>query len=148
MRVQSSLQKLSTAATALNEASDRFAKLIAEIDAVLKNMNIGIASWVIMGSRWCDENGNSGYDQVGYAKINGKWGIAIRSFQQDDSGAEFDETWSFAESPRRLRLASIEYIPALLDELAKEATKNTTDIQEKTNHLLAIVSAVKGEPNK
>ena len=148
-RVQSSLKTLSAAATELNAASDKFSKLIAEIDAALKPMNVGIASWVNIGSKWSDDRGNSGYDQIGYARVNGKWGIALRSVEEDFSGVEdTEEIWAFSDGPRRLRLSSIDYIPALLDALAKEATINTKDIQERTGHLAAIVDAVKGGSDK
>jgi hypothetical protein len=42
----------------------------------------------------------------------------------------------------------MDHIPALLDELANQATKNTADIQQRTVHMAAIVSAVKGESAK
>jgi hypothetical protein len=54
-RVKSSYQKLLSAATELNSASDRFSKLVAEIDAALKPLNIGIASFVRMGPGWSGE---------------------------------------------------------------------------------------------
>src|SRR5258708_5017193 len=80
IRVKSSYQKLLSAATELNSASDRFSKLVAEIDATLKPLNIGIASFVQMGPGWSAEY-SRGHDDVGYAKINGKWCIALREVE-------------------------------------------------------------------
>lgn len=141
-RVQSSFQKLRAAVNELNTASDRFTKLVGEIDAILKPLNIGIPCWVMLGHRWSGEN-MSGFEQVGYAKSGGKWGIALRSVTEYPNSEDDDEVWAFADGPRRLRLKAIDYIPALLDELAVKATEGTKDITEKTNELVGLVSALK-----
>ncbi|MGA2723189.1 MAG: hypothetical protein ABSG79_12350 [Bryobacteraceae bacterium] len=142
-RVRSSYQKLLTAATELNSASDRFSKLVAEIDATLKPLNIGITSWVKMGPGWSSEN-HSGYDQVGYHKVNGKWCVALSSVEENFDGREDDwEVWAFSDGPRRLRLKAIDYLPNLLDELAKQAVGETRNVAQKTNDLEQLVFALK-----
>ena len=145
-RVQSSLKKLSAAAASLNAASDTFSKQISEIDSALRPMNIGISCWVKIRN-WSSPD-SRGHDEVGYAKVNGKWGIALRSVDEHISCAEDDEIWAFSEGPRDLRLSCIDHIPALLDKLADQAAKNTADIQRRTIQMVAIVSAVKGETAK
>jgi hypothetical protein len=148
-RVQSSFQNLRGAVTQLNSASDYFSKLIGEADATLKPLNIGIVCWVNLGPKWFDDRGHSGFDQVGYTKINGKWGIALRSVTEYESAADDDDdVWPFAEGPRRLRLKAIDYIPELLDELAKKAVEGAKDITEKATELEGLVSALKGVQDK
>jgi uncharacterized protein YukE len=146
VRVQSSFNKLKAAASELNSASDRITKLVGEIDAVLKPLNIGIDTWVQIGSAWCDENLNTGYNEVGYSKVNGKWGISLRSVTENPSNP-FDDIveWSFGDGPRRLRLESIDYLPPLLDELAKKADDGTRELNDKTSDLESFVSALKGD---
>ena len=142
-RVRSSYQKLLTAATELNSASDRFSKLVAEIDATLKPLNVGIVSWVKMGTGWCDEH-SSGYDQVGYAKVGGKWCIALSSVEEyDDRPEDHWEIWAFGDGPRRLRLKAIDYLPDLLDDLAQKAVSETKDVAKRTSDLEHLVSALK-----
>jgi hypothetical protein len=141
-RVQSSFHKLKGAASELNAASDRFAKLIGEIDATLKPLNIGITCWVKMGVGWNDGY-LSGYDQVGYTKITGKWGVALSSVTANPNEVTDFEEWMFSDGPRRLRLLAIDYIPELLDELAKQAVKGTKDIAEKISEVEGLVSALK-----
>ena len=145
-RVQSSFNKLKAAASELNSASDRFTKLVGEIDAVLKPLNIGIETWVKIGSSWCDENSNSGYNEVGYSKVNGKWGVSLRSVTQNASNPFDDiDEWSFGDGPRRLRLESIDYLPPMLDELAKKADEGTQELNDKTSDLESFVFALKGD---
>jgi hypothetical protein len=148
VRVQSSFQKLKGAATQLNAAADRFAKLIGEIDATLKPLNIGIDCWVKMGDGW-DLGYSSGYDQVGYTKIEGKWGVALSSVTEDQNGeTTYDGLWSFSDGPRELRLRAIDYIPQLLEALAEQAVVGTMNISNKTSQLEIVVSALKGVQTK
>jgi hypothetical protein len=147
-RVQSSFHKLKRAAAELNAASDRFAKLIGEIDAALKPLNIGISCWVNMGV-WSVEGETGGYDHVGYTKIDGKWGVALGSVAQDVNGEVIrDEQWTFSDGPRHLRVRAIDYIPQLLEALAEQAVQGTMNISEKTSELESVVSALKGVQTK
>lgn len=96
-----------------------------------------------MGSGWCDEH-TTGYDQVGYTKVGGKWCIALCEVTEvPDRGDDNWEIWAFSEGPRSLRLKAIDYLPALLDELAKKAVDETKNIAERTNDLQQLVSALK-----
>ena len=145
-RVQSAFQQLSAAATTLNTASDRLSKLVAELDSALKTLNVGLVCWVNIDDPSFSEDGQEEYsEQVGYAKINGKWGIAVRTVN-DVAWAQHVgvEEWAFSDAPRHLRLKAIDLIPALLDELAKEASENTKKITEKTEEVQQLVTAIKG----
>jgi hypothetical protein len=140
-KIRSSYQKLLTAATELNSAPDRFAKP-GEIDAALKPLNIGITSWVKI-AEWGGEH-SCGYDQVGYCKIGGKWCVALSTVEEHPDRIDDDwEVWAFSEGPRRLRLKAIDYLPTLLDTLAKEAVGETKNIAERAHDLQELVAALK-----
>jgi hypothetical protein len=84
-------------------------------------------------------------EQVGYAKISGKWGIAVRTVSEVSWRPDAHiEEWAFSDAPCQLRLEAIDFVPQLLDELAKEAADNTKKITEKTEELQQLVAAVKG----
>lgn len=138
--VQASFQQLMAAANGLNTASDRLTKTISEIEAVLRPLNIGLHCWVKMGPGWSALDGSSGYYQLGYAKVNGKWGIAL---SECDDFRDEDETWAFNDAPRHLRLKAIDFIPLLLDALTKKATEATQEITEKTERAAHLVTALK-----
>jgi hypothetical protein len=149
-RVQSSFQQLSIAASALNTASDRLSKLVGQIDAALKPLNVGLECWVNIGIPLHSEDGEQEYrEQVGYAKIGGKWGIALKTVDElifrDDAHIE---QWAFNDAPRQLRLKAIDYIQDLLAELSKEAAKFTEKIAQKTGEVQQLVSALKGGANQ
>lgn len=126
-------KKLQACAASLNEASDELGRAIAECDAALKRLNLGIAAWVNVFE---EEDRNTGdyWDRgLGYAKVGGKWGIVLRSrwgnFGNDNI---HNEEWPFNEAPRTLRAEAVEKLPELLLALAKSADDTTADIEAKT----------------
>jgi hypothetical protein len=149
-RVQSSFQQLSAAAATLNTASDRLSKLVAELDSVLKPLNVGIDCWVDIGPVSMSPDGSGAYsEQIGYTKTGGKWGIALRTVEEFfQIGEHSIKEWAFSEAPRELRLRGIDCIPDLLDELAKDAAKTTKEITEKTDEVQRLVSALKGSVSR
>ncbi|HYL63240.1 MAG TPA: hypothetical protein VE077_11530, partial [Candidatus Methylomirabilis sp.] len=79
-KLQTDFQNLSRTAAALNLASDHLTRGVAVLDEALKRLNVGLAVWVDFASREVDENDAGLYDvdQIGYCKVNGTWGLAIR----------------------------------------------------------------------
>lgn len=120
--VESSYRKLSTVASELNFASDELGKHVSELDAALKKLNLGIEVWVPIRGEGIDERGDFWSEDLGYAKIGGKWGIALRSKSGNEFADEVSvECWLFGDAPRPLRLASISKIAELLEKLSAEA---------------------------
>jgi len=145
-RAQTSYQKLATVAANLNTASDQLGKIVAELEAALKSLNLGISSWVTF-CEW-GELPEWYSSDVGYDKVDGKWGIAIRSCGGDVANPQDDWTsdvWLFNDAPRALRLQAIDKIPDLLEKLVKDAVAFTDQINDKlkqSRELSTAISAV------
>src|SRR5262245_27651155 len=60
-QVKVSFKKLAAATAALNAASDNFTKQIAQIEALMKPLNIGIECWVNIRD-WSTENSRGHWD--------------------------------------------------------------------------------------
>jgi hypothetical protein len=145
VRVQSSYRKLADVATELNSVSDTLGQMIADLDAALKRLSLGLTVWVPFRS-WLDEESYQHYSEdIGYAKVGGKWGIALRTVEGNMSNPDRDsiEIWLFNDSPRQMRLDSIAYIPTLLEKLSEHAVKTTKEIVEKLEATKDLVNAVK-----
>lgn len=149
-KIQTHFQTLSCAATSLNTASDELTKVIDVLDEALKKLNVGLAVWVTF-SKWSDDYDQGvmqisryTHDQIGYCKVNGKWGIAIQRVSGDDAGPDEPEglLWLFNNAPRDMRLAAVDKIPNVIEELGKEAAKTAKIIQEKTNHVRELAAAI------
>jgi hypothetical protein len=136
-RVKQSFPKLKNASELVNKASDKLNASAANINAILKNVGLGIPSWFEFDGGQ-DENGG-GYSwsqQIGYAKVGGKWGLAIRSTSHDWSYPEPDEeTWAFADAPRSLRVKAAPHIPDLLEKLIQDASDMAQEIEKQSEEI-------------
>jgi hypothetical protein len=145
-RVSDSFHKLSAVASDLNAASDELGKFIGALDASIRDLNLGIESWVSFRHENDEIDWDS--DDVGYAKIDRRWGLAIRTMRGNINYPEHDrvESWLFNDSPRALRIQAIGKIPDLLDELAKAAVETTKRIAEKSKEAQQLVTAIRPKP--
>jgi hypothetical protein len=152
-RVSSSYSELSSVATELNAISDALGKAVSDIDEGLKKLNLGVTAWVRVDSAYRNSPQDGCYEieEIGYAKISGKWGIALRTRRGDDNyrnDAEGIEEWLFNDAPRASRVMAIEKIPELLNKLNEEAAKVTKELQAKLADAEAVASAVRLRPAK
>jgi hypothetical protein len=145
--VSSFYSELKTVAADLNAASDELGRSIAEIDAVLKTLNLGITVWASMRQGSGDESvGDMSYwsESIGYAKINGRWGISLNETYGDQGdGSEQASAWLFNDAPRSLRLVAIDHIVTLLQKLSEEGQATTRKIREKLADAQEAAAAVK-----
>jgi hypothetical protein len=145
-KVQSSYQQLLKVAADLNVVSDELGKCIVDLDAGLKKLSLGVTTWVKIRGRENEQSGDFTAEYLGYSKVNGKWGISLSKVNGNyNYGAdeESSEEWPFNEGPRELRLAAIEKIPALLNELSEAATKMAADVRNKLGEAQEVAEAIK-----
>jgi hypothetical protein len=142
-RISASYKQLTQAATELNAVSDELGKFVTALDAALRRLNLGIATWLRLESRE-DGSGNYTKRDLGYAKIGSKWGIALRTMTGNHNDVEESnvEEWLFNDAPRALRIESVEKLPDLFESLVKEADAATKQIRTKTHHAQALASAL------
>jgi hypothetical protein len=148
-KVQANFRALSSVSTSLNTASDELAKAVSVLAEALKKLNVGLTVWVTFRSRDVEE-WEYDDDQIGYGKVNGKWGITLRrnwgDIRNDNSGE--DGPWLFNEAPREMRLASVDKIPELIEALSREASDTTKRIQEKTQEVRELASVIEHPAGK
>jgi hypothetical protein len=144
-RVQASYLQLSAVASDLNAISDELGKSVSEIDAALKKLNLGISVWAEIRS-WTGDDLDYYSESVGYAKVDGKWGIALTSVSGNHNYPDQDkvEEWLFNDGPRKLRLDAIEKLPEVLKKLSEEGVKTTEKIKSKLAAAKEVAAAVKG----
>jgi hypothetical protein len=147
-KVGLSFDKLSETASTLNSATRRLNEAIDQLNASLKQLNLGIPVW---HQTWVHEDHNlTDVEEIGYARVRGKWGISIRKTIQLVNGPEEpDESeWPFADAPRDLRIRAIEFLPRLMDKLSDEAAAAAEKLSERANEaegLASVISAIAAE---
>jgi hypothetical protein len=142
-KIQSNFQKLSAVASSLNSASDELTKVVSVLDDAIRSLNIGLTVWIDFNSHVAEapEYDN---DQIGYCKLNGKWGIALQRVWGDYQSDYYqsDGPWLFNDAPRDMRLKSVDKIPDLIEKLGKEALETTKNVHEKTQSVRELADAI------
>jgi len=148
-QLQSSYRKLSEAASALNEASDLLGQAIEVLDEALAELKIGVTGWVTFSESTSEhDETQSTAERLGYDKVGSRKGLAIGVVDIDhtDGSEEIKQQWLFNEAPRRLRMRAIDLVPALLDELTKEAEKTAERVKESAQVAVELASAITNPP--
>ena len=146
--VQIQFKVLATVASSLNTASNEFAKSVVILDESLKPLNIGLSVWVPFAFLEGLEHPDYDQDEIGYSKVNGTWGLAIRSIRgrEGREGEAFEHVtgpWLFNEAAREMRIHSVEKIPDVIKALIEKASETTKRIQQKTKEVRALTEAIR-----
>jgi hypothetical protein len=129
-----SFPKLVESAARLNNASDELSKAVGPIEAVLKRLNLGISKWCVFAGGM-DQSGYYDQSEIGYAKVAGKWCLAIAERSGNVQAPPDDESftpWAFNDAPRQLRIQAVKAIPKLLEALVEEAESVASALEIET----------------
>jgi hypothetical protein len=143
-RVQKSIKQFPAVASSLNNATDQLVKSVSQLDAVLKKFSIGIPTWVHFTPPIAGHVPRCYHEDIGYAKIGGRWSVAIRTVQEDepDYGPDQIEAWPFSEAPRHLRVLAIKKIPELLEALLRNAAEMAKTMAEGAEEVDALTAGM------
>jgi prefoldin subunit 5 len=140
-RIAGSFKDLSIASNKLNSAADELTATVSNLEKLLKNLNLRVSAWHQI-SRSMDEDGTERTRDIGYANVEGKWGIAIRKTSGNANFGEFDEeVWRFADAPRWMCADAVSKLPDLIQALLKRTVETTENIKAKTEVAKEIVAA-------
>ena len=129
-RVSAAFDKLKASAAELNVVSDELGKPIPVIDAALQRLNLGVSAWVEFERQSDPEYQRFRDRSIGYAKVSGTWGIAIRTRNGFYDDPEIEE-WRFNDAPRSFRLEALDKLPELLEQLAQVANDTASELKRK-----------------
>ena len=106
------LTQLSDTAVKLNDASNALGVIVADIEAQLKKLNIGVEAWVMAGKD----------TKLGYSKIThgSRWGLMI-ACKIGNPTPEMPDPWEyfyFNDATRALRVNCVPKLWDLLEALA------------------------------
>ena len=126
-------KRLVDSAAKLNKVSDQLTIQIEQIDAALKNLNLGVTAWVMIAENE-DEDGNWIEEELGYTRIGSRWGVALRTHSGTFS--------AFADAPRPLRIRAVPHIPKLIDQLSVEAEAMIAKLSPEVDEVSALALAL------
>jgi hypothetical protein len=147
-KVQTHFQALSQIASSLNTASDDLTSSVEILNESLKKLNVGLTVWVVFRNRDVDQPHLYDQDEIGYCKVSGEWGIALRRVcgNMEDDLHSTEGLWLFNDAPREMRLTAADELPALIERLAKEAFETTRRVQEKAQQVRELALAISNSP--
>jgi|SRR5579863_1979424 len=151
-KLKTSFQKLSLASHTLNTASNVFGDAIITLDEAVNKLNPGVTAWVEVSSSSTSETGVPEYfvERLGYAKINGRWGLSLCTVKvldlPDGGNEELLDSWLFNDAPRQLRLRAIKHVPDLIESLANEALHTATRVREEAELAVEIAKSISASP--
>jgi len=128
----------------INSATKRLNAAVEQLNEALKRLNLGVPVWIeVCGGSPDDHIVET--EELGYAKVKGRWGVCIR-FTVEGLGPEPEEKeWHFEDAPREMRIHASSYFNKLMTALNEESLKaaqtmeeSATDVEELS---LSIVEA-------
>jgi hypothetical protein len=137
-----SFDKLSETASIINSASRQLNDSIEHLNDALKLLNLGIPVWL---KTWeLDDSNVRDVEEIGYARVRGKWGISIRKTVDFQDGSEPDgNEWQFADAPRYLRIRAIEFLPQLMQKLNDDAEEVAGRLSERAKDAEAFAIVIR-----
>jgi hypothetical protein len=144
------LTDLLTKAKQLNEASDHVNSILKDLEAQLNAANIGLTFWYeTRPLHQSDSRGDLGpssryedfADVLGYARIDGKWSLAVKKLrtvhgfyegQMDCPYAnsfEVGDPVSLQKSPRETRLAAVRILPEFLTSFTEMIGRTVGELE-------------------
>lgn len=130
----------------MNVVSDELNKPIVAIDAALKTLNLGVTTWVEFAGSVDHNAGCFWARSLGYAKISGKWGIAIRTMAGDFGDEPSEEYWPFSDAPRAYRLEAADKLPDLIEKLVTAADETAEKLKQKIDATNQVAQAIAQSP--
>ena len=126
----SPLETLSDTAKNINTASRRLTEAVDQVNAALKKLNMGIPVWIPTWSGPDIPGQVQESEEIGYAKLKGKWGVCIR-LSVELGGPDPDVTeWHFEDAPRELRLRNIKYLQGLVVAMNEQGNEAANAIDK------------------
>lgn|SRR5262245_1061994 len=149
VKLASVLGSFEAAASRLNEESNSVNTLLAKIEGQLVSANAGIETWLTgqplssSDASGSTEGETAWTEQcLGFAKLNGKWCLAVKSirvvsgFFEGDTNCPYTNKYvnnspvPLAQAPRALRIAALELLPELIKQLTEETESATAQIRD------------------
>ncbi len=73
----------------LNMRMKEFGKTVEEIDRYFRYLGLGVAVWVPERIHMANVGGLDAESYIGYSRIEGKWGLIIRTIERDHETRSF-----------------------------------------------------------
>ena len=135
VELPSLLSDLQESAQKLNNESAAMNSIISSIESRLVQMNLGVECWLENSLLGVDDNGSSTETaSLGFAKVNGQWGLFIKVYKQGTAGLletlNLIQGVPLSRASRELRIAALAKMPTLVKQLSDEVKRKLKTIED------------------
>ena len=148
VRQTASFEALIETSRKVNEASKRLSAAVEKMNDALKKLNLGIPVWLTVSTGGPEDGHIVETEQLGYAKVKGKWGICLRLTIEGLSPEDDVTEWHFDSAPRDMRISSAQFFGRLLESLNRESLKQVNLMEERAKDIDELTASVIDIANK
>lgn len=146
MPSEKTMKELCAAAAKLNSKTDELNEVIGEFEEDLEKAGVGVTEWLTLlldetDSKFDphDETFSKSGWELGYAKVEGKWRLAVRQvflksrlgrFDDDITSRHSDKTLALTNAPRVVRMQAAELFENLATAITLRMNEYVAAIEE------------------
>jgi hypothetical protein len=142
-RIATSFKDLATSSRELNSAAAELHEVVSVFEKHLLTIKPHVATWYEIASGEDDSGARYWNRSIGFANINGTWGIGLRT-EEGHVHSDFaeSEAWLFKDAPQWMQIESVTKLPDLLEEIVKRTQETTKKLRAKTERARALAEAL------
>jgi hypothetical protein len=142
-RISKSFKELKSLSPELHSAAKELSKTIDELNATLEPLWLRVPAWHRIAHSE-DEIGNYRSRAIGYAWVEHRWTIALKTESGNEhAGVHSEEIWAFGEAPRWIVIESIAKLPELFETLIERVKDTTQKLRARNEQAKDLVAALK-----
>lgn len=132
----------------LSHESDALTNTLKEIEKELNALGLGIDCWTegaFLNESMPLDDGSSltAYYRLGYGRYKRSWGLLVHEGVEETDVNQ--ETYPLVDAKRHVRVAAVNELPKLINELLKRVEKLRDDLRTPSELALQILSSLRGK---
>ena len=142
-RITASFKNLVVSSDELVSATGDLQKVIDAFEKHLNSIKPHVATWHELSGNDAPD-GRYWHRDIGYAKVEGRWGIALRDVKGYYSAPDDEdfEVWLFKDAPQWMQIETVGKLPDLLDAIVKRTQDTTKKLRSKTEEARKLAEAL------
>ncbi len=141
-RIATSFKQLAVASSDLDVVAKDLGISISNLESSVRRIGVQISAWRQVAGRQ-DDDGSYWSRDIGWAKINDFWCIAIRKTNgHHEHDYHNEEIWAFSDAPRSMAIESSGKLPDFFETLVKRTLETTDKLKARKQEADELAGAI------
>ena len=145
------VKDLASLSRRLNEASDILSRQIAQVEAAINELKLGVWAWVTVSKYEADSDFTVGgksdtvtkVESLGYGKHQGKWCLLFATSYEEYPDPRLETVIPLRDAPRMERIQAVEKLPELIQALEAKAKDMAQLATTRAGQVAEVAAALK-----